>query len=236
MLKRRSQSGNILFLILLAIVLFVALNYAVMSQREGSKNASGESAAAKAAAIIQHATLVQNTINRLMLVNGCKDSEISFEQSSETGYINPNMTTARCKVFDPAGGGVSWINVDSGWVTDPAAKWAYSGYFQVVGFGTSDASATSSELTAYIPYLNRDVCIAINKSLGLTSDPVNYWDQIAGYTAAPSNYFKGTYYYHSVNGPAGNNGFPAGQPYGCVNRTDLGIGNSFAYYHVLLAR
>ena len=66
------QRGNILFLILLAVVLFAALSYAVTSQRDGGKNASGESAKSHASALLQYAALVENTVHRMVMVGGIK--------------------------------------------------------------------------------------------------------------------------------------------------------------------
>ena len=62
------QSGNILFLILLAIILFVALSYAVNSgMRGGGKDAGNEKNSLSYSGILQSASLMENSLNRMML-------------------------------------------------------------------------------------------------------------------------------------------------------------------------
>jgi len=65
------QNGNILFLILIAVALFAALSYAVTSSmRTSGDNGNKESADVQAAVILQYATLVETSIERLRVLNG----------------------------------------------------------------------------------------------------------------------------------------------------------------------
>ncbi len=114
-----AQRGNILFLILLAIVLFVALSYAVNSgMRGGGSNAGRESAQAGAAAISQYVTLLRNEVQRLMVVNGCAVENLDWRHdfwkraNGTYTYFNGAMGAARtpkagCAVFTAYGGPVA---------------------------------------------------------------------------------------------------------------------------------
>ena len=76
----RKSRGNILFLILLAVVLFAALSYAVTAAMRGggTKSAGSESAELAAAEILQWFTAVDNAVMRMNLVGGIAYEDISF--------------------------------------------------------------------------------------------------------------------------------------------------------------
>ena len=71
MIKKSSeyaQSGNVLFMILIAVALFAALSYAVTSSsRSGGNNASRESLQIEGAQIAQYVTGIQNSIMRMKI-------------------------------------------------------------------------------------------------------------------------------------------------------------------------
>ena len=104
------KRGNVLFLILLAIALFAVLSYAVtQSSRSSGRDAAAENAITDAAQITQYATLVEQTVTRLRLSNGCRDTQISFAADSDgdgnwydadDDYHNPNAPSDfSCHVF-----------------------------------------------------------------------------------------------------------------------------------------
>lgn len=111
----KSQSGNILFLILIAVALFAALSYVVVrSSRSGAGNTEAENDRLEASRVLNYVTAVQAAVVRLQL-SGCTDAQISFEDelldSGSIGigatYVNPNAPTDdHCHVFRAKGGGV----------------------------------------------------------------------------------------------------------------------------------
>lgn len=108
---RFPQRGNILFLILLAVVLFAALAYAVTSSlRGGGRDASSENDRAYAATLTQYASLIESTVNRMMLTGNVKVEQLDFQAvgySSEGANVNCTATgSTACKVFHPDGGGI----------------------------------------------------------------------------------------------------------------------------------
>lgn len=112
-----TQRGNILFLILLAVVLFAALSYAVtQSMRGGGKDASNENVQAGAAAISQYVALLRSEVQRLMLTNDCKPANLDWRNAQYVRYngttidslgIAPPSPKAGCAVFSAQGGPVT---------------------------------------------------------------------------------------------------------------------------------
>lgn len=104
----RNQRGNILFLILLAVILFAALSYAVTNAtRGGGKSASAEKAQLDAAVTEQCISMVENSAMRLKITKSCTDETISYELPGG-GNENPdNPSDTNCFVFHPNGAGAS---------------------------------------------------------------------------------------------------------------------------------
>ncbi len=122
------QRGNILFLILLAVVLFAALTYAVTSgMRGGGKDAGGESAQAKAATILQFLQQLDTAAMRMTLTGGQKIENLSFEHAQKSWNMpvspaaegNSNCSVDSCKVFKPDGGNVADQTFTTAAVTNP---------------------------------------------------------------------------------------------------------------------
>ena len=104
-----ATKGNVLFLILIAVALFAALSYAVtQSSKTGGSNIGKDKAKIIASEIIQYATSVEQAVSRITLMNGCTDTQISFENPIVSGFINPNAPAdKRCHILHLDGGGVA---------------------------------------------------------------------------------------------------------------------------------
>lgn len=103
--KSNTQSGNVLFLILIAVALFAALSYAVTQSTRGGGNADTEKAALDSAVSDNCVSNVQAAELKASLLNGCDSTELSYEL--EDG-ANPNALSPAdesCHVFRRAGGG-----------------------------------------------------------------------------------------------------------------------------------
>ena len=159
-----NAKGNVLFLILIAVVLFAALSYAVTQSSRGGGNADSETLALEAVQIIQYADSVKLAVQRILLTGGYDISQVDFE---DPGSNNTNCTVDKCRVFSSADFGVSyrapkveWLEPDNG-----DAWWGEyrAGHFPVDGVGTAGI-----ELIWFLPNIREDLCMKINENLGLT--------------------------------------------------------------------
>lgn len=221
------RRGNILFLILLAVVLFAALAYAVTSSmRGGGKDVSDEKMQAMSSSIMQYGNLLANAIGRMMLVNDCKDTQISFELPSGA---NPNPSApATCKVFDPEGGGMTYqtanqvLNVPNSYIFQYDL---YVGSSFLPHIGTTCNTGACSELLWLLELSNKmdreKFCAAYNKTA--TGSATILTGAVMG-----SPNFVGTY------GDYNSAGLTSGGPTACLRyHSDL---TRYFIYYVLLSR
>lgn len=99
--NRQSESGNVLFLILIAVALFAALSYAVTkSTRSGGGSTEKEKATLSSAAMTQYPTALRTAIIRMVL-NGVSvrsmyfDAPASFGGASTETPCSTRMAAAR---------------------------------------------------------------------------------------------------------------------------------------------
>ncbi len=114
-MNSRSQSGNVLFLILIAVALFAALSYAITNSTRNSSSTSGEGVALQVSSALQQFTGWASAIQKMNLINNCADDEVSVANPQLSNIYGlaagkRNPARAECKMFDPAGGGRPTIN------------------------------------------------------------------------------------------------------------------------------
>ncbi len=168
-----SQRGNILFLILLAVVLFAALSYAVTnSLRGGGKNASSEDASVMAAQFMGHMAQVENTVTR-MTMSGVKPEHLDFRDTFSGNGANSNCATPACRVFHVDGGGMRAMStpvkalctgVTYYLASNGEARSAFL-LISVKNIGTSLA-----DIVMIMRGVNDDICNEINVKAGVYSE------------------------------------------------------------------
>ena len=189
----RQEAGSILLWILVAVALFGALSYTMSKgNRAGVTNVSKEQAALAISEILDNATAVRRVVQELQ-INGCDETEISFEASNTSGYANSNSPSDEsCHVFSPNGGGLRYAAPDEKWLdTSQSAgtgygDWRFVGHTQVEGVGS-----TAPELRMNLNFLKESLCIAINDKLGV-ENPSDA-PPIDEATATGLGIFTGTY-------------------------------------------
>ncbi len=168
-----AQRGNILFLILLAIILFVALSYAITSsQREQVSGIPQEKAKALAGTIMNMLTNTEVGLQRFLVSKELRIEQIDLYNSANTSYgDNSNCTTASCNLFDPAGGGVT-IPI----LPIEAFGPTYTGCTQPNSLGIrplirivnfSDVGTTAGDIALTYCGIRPEICEEINIAMGL---------------------------------------------------------------------
>ncbi len=180
------ERGNILFLILLAIILFVALSYAVTGQREQVKT-GGEQVDALAAQIVQAGNLLENTIMREMVVNSVPEYGFDFSGTNSNSTANATCTSQNCRLITGSGGKVSLPAIPVWASNNYSASFANANVWviEVMDVGTS-----APDVVLFYRYLSDDLCAALNKGLGQTGINLSVSDGIGN--SAVNNTYSGT--------------------------------------------
>lgn len=240
----RRQRGNILFLILLAVVLFAALSYAVtQSLRGGGNDASNEKNSVQTSDLLNYFAQLDTAVQRMMLSDNVKDYELNFFYQTASNFVmggqdNSNCTASRCRVFDPAGGAVSGRKLNTftrG--TFPGGTPTVIYYVKVPGVG-SDAD----DIVLALHQPNSRICKDINNRFGLND--MIYTSNISGEGASTSPYNYGVPVgpigvsgHQITNVPA--NAYTTGTWCSCINSTAAACeADNYrpVIYHVLVAR
>jgi len=186
MSRYKTQSGNAIFLILVAVALFGALAYTFMKgARSTSGNMSPQQAKIAAQDILDYAQTVENGVNKLRS-KGCSEGDLNFNHSLPPGAQETNPSApadGSCDVFGPNGANISPPTPPSNWYVSEAmgTDWIGSNYYWYTGsesyqdIGTSCASASCGDLALNLWDITKDICDAINNQLGynFTTIPVD---------------------------------------------------------------
>jgi len=219
-MKRNHSSGNVLFLILIAVVLFAALSYAVTtSSRSGGSGADQEKKNLLTAQLAQDTSLIDRSIMRLRILHDCSDVEISLENEVNDGYDFGSRD--ECKIFHPDGGNLSWFKTPNG----IGGSYFYNFRNFIYGQGCSGAVGCT-DLIMFARGVSNNICLEVNEVFNNITDgtiPTNSGnlDQNDVYDGA-----------RSPNGQLSTGGTLSDKT-GCFYESDYD-GNIF--YHVLIAR
>lgn len=155
-----SQKGNVLWFILIAIALMAALTLTfTRSNKNSTGDASPEQNKIMALEILNYAKEVENAVKQLQ-ARGCSENEISFENPTGTN-VNPDTPVdGSCKVYDPAGAGLTWKTPPKG--SNDGSAYSFTANLNLVG----SINGGRSELYFYTKGLTDEACLAINKEAG----------------------------------------------------------------------
>lgn len=231
---RSDQSGNVLFLILIAVALFAALSYAVtQSSRSGGANTENERIALDIGRVRGHAVNLKMAMARMLTNGGISANNISFDFDGFTqDYSNPNCTNSKCEIFGSLGGGAIW---DKPPFTITGNDYIISGYSQIPGIGTDGPSdAGAAELILIVPNVTEGTCKSINRSLKIEGAIPTETAGCLVDTSGTDFYFKGNFAAGNVIEDTSNPSALRGKFEMCVRCP--GSPDSFHYYEVLIAR
>lgn len=243
--KKYNEDGSAIIWILIAVGLFAALGFAFSSSsRTSTSLLTSAEAESYANQIIAYGNEVKSAVKRLRL-RGCDNTEISFENNIVAGYTNANAPTNKsCHVFNIAGGGLQYKQPSNNWIdssfsgSDIYNEWIASGVPTVPKIGQKTCSSPSgscSDLTIFLPYTTKEVCIKINDALGVNNPSGEPWDEVDGICLHDTNRFSGSY----GTGGCGINGHATvnGKNSACIKTLmETPSTNGYVFYTVLIAR
>ncbi len=226
-----NSKGNALFLILIAVALFAALSYALTQSGRGGGSTDKETETLDAARLVQYAGAVERGIQRMRILNGTQDTDISFHDNGWgfTGYQHGSPQPDENRVFQTDGGGVTWQDFSDVGILK------YNGVNSVNGVGACDDNSSSAckDLMMVVILSSESMCQQINKSLFGNTAYVSE-DFTTGTTSPSNTIFNGTYGTSTADSTALIDASLNGVRTACVQ--DSGTATKFIFYHVLLAR
>lgn len=246
--QRRPERGNILFLILLAVVLFAALSNAVtQSIRGGGKDASTEGAQTTAAVIMQRMANTSAGIQRFLLTSGytLETIDLKFTGAPHGAGDASTCTVDACNLYDPAGGNVTVPLLPKGSQLSDQSTIAAScpiNYFNSDGtikpfamiIGVKDVGTSLPELVLYYCGVKKSVCDALNAAtLNDSTVSTLFWNFGGFGTFAGGTNPLPVTTANQIGGVSPNDNRLAGATTFCV---DAAGPTSYSLFHVLVAR
>ena len=211
---RKAEHGNALFLILIAVVLFAALSFAItQSNRSTGSSAGEETNTVSGSNVTQYASAIRTGLTR-MLVKGVVLEDARFATPDDT--TNYAITPTN-QVFHPQGGAVVSQTPDPN-VVNSGGKWVY--FFAPV----KDMGTSANDAVTVLTDMKKGICQQINRQVtGSTTIPALATDITVSALAALT-----------YTGTASSNIFDFGstpnRPYGCFSSDG---GTKYNYMHVL---
>lgn len=234
---RQSESGNVIFFILLAIALIGLVTAAIRSGGTEGANIDSETLLIKATEIKQYAQELERGVTYI-IQNGASEEDIRFahpDANAEYGDINTNT---QFQVFHRNGGGARFRTADNKVQVAPA-NWEFYGNTHAPYIGSNATPA--ADLIAVLPNVTAGFCRQINKLNGfdLATQPADTgagnncvkagdtmrFDDGTQYATAPNTMDASTF----LDSQTGNE---KQAPQACVKCDD----GTFNFYHVLYAR
>jgi hypothetical protein len=228
-MKRRNESGNALWFILIAVALMAALTATLTGSSDTTEQSGNiEQLRVQAGEVMRFVSGVEQTMRRMQM-RGYSESDFSFEHDDDlTTFLNPKCTDDGCHMFLSTGAGIGYKYPSTQWLSgkyssrDTYGQWEFTGANNVEGVETND-----SDLVMFLGFLKKPLCEELNIMLGHSfSEAIP--DDDDGISVTP---YVGSFPAEGViNGAAGKKS-------ACIR--SVAGGNSereYMFYHVLVAR
>ncbi|MCB1538035.1 MAG: hypothetical protein H6865_03500 [Rhodospirillales bacterium] len=220
--KQAGESGNVLIYVLIAVVLFAALSFALTRQLGGSNGMTGtlddNRARLKAEELINYATGVRSAAEQMRTMGNVLPDEFSFVKQGDSGYATPPN---RGKIYHPGGGGITPYVPDDDVFAEGSAKRGWSGQ---VGTNVEWTASAGSDVILTFVDVAPKICKAINARLYKD-------DAIPVSTLDPSKVF--------INGGGDDADFTTAGCAACKDKVSYcvqGADGSYDFYNVIVAR
>lgn len=234
MTTSRAQDGNILFMILGAIILLGLLTIALrQSGQPGGGGIDSEKTALAATQVKSYGAELEHAV-QLVLSNGISESDIRFAHPDANADYGDITIQPHRQIFDPKGGAAAYRAPPEG--INDGSGWEFYGGTHLPSVGSERA-----DLIAVLPNVTQAFCEKTNALNDLTGQPADTGGATAS-GASPGDclslgtqgrFDDGQQFYDPPNttNEASFSHKPA--PEGCVQCTTDGAHH---YYHVIMAR
>jgi hypothetical protein len=174
---RSKESGNVLFLILIAVALFAALSYAVtQSTRSGGGSTEREQSLLGSATLTQYPTTLRSSVTR-MILGGADVRNIMFNAPADFDAVSSGENVLL--VFHPDGGGAVFQDASADVMANAApGKWVFNAELEVPEVGRDGPGG--NDLIAFLVGVNQPVCERINEELGFVDESNGDCDDYEG--------------------------------------------------------
>ena len=218
----KTQSGNVLLYVMIAILLFEALSFAMM--RSGGSDAgiggrvSDDRAAIKAQELIGYATSARTTIEQMSTMSNVLPGEFDFVKPGAAGYDTGGNLA---KVFHPGGGGLSaFVDSPELYANGVSGR----GWVSQQGTNVQWTPTAASDIIFSFVDVDAKICAAINQKL--------FRDSTIPSMSESSNAVFVNGGGDDANFTSGACGDCVGKPAACVQDSD----GAYAFYTVVLGR
>lgn len=165
---RRSESGNVIFFILLGIVLIGLVTAALRHSGLDNATIDDEQLVVNASRVRQYASELERAVTFIMN-NGASEVDIRFAHpDAPSDYGNDFTVNAAFQVFSPEGGGADYRRRPSG-ISDAghdADPWEFYGSTHMPDVGDNTGGSERPELMAVLPHVSEGFCKKINEMNG----------------------------------------------------------------------
>ena len=226
-----NQSGNALFITLIAIALFSALTMVIAKLENAAEfDMDYEKMRAAVGQLTNFTTTLETSLQKVKTFHGCSENELDFYADSyNSSNYQHASTNTKCQLFHPAGGGMTYIEADDAILSNSSGD-----DYRITGQQVVDGIGTDAADLVFLATVTHDACLFINQKLGI--------DDVAG--APPTDDDTAhdiTYAFNGANTVNGDyaatftidHANVAGFNSGCVYDSDDDL---YVYYDVILAR
>jgi hypothetical protein len=163
------QSGNVLFIILIAVALFAALSYTVMQSTRGGGDVEDEKAGLIADRMLQYGASIKVSLDRIRIINGC-----SLPGAAGVFFGDPELFPGKCNIFDKINGGGAQYKLWPDGNTEIYGTYTFTAFPGKSShvFNTMDISGigtTVAETVFFIFNIKKSICKAINQAVGINT-------------------------------------------------------------------
>jgi len=221
----KSQNGNVLLIILIAIALIAALIAAIQGSSSNNAHIDREALILHASQVRQYANEMERGIHFIMQ-NGVSENDIRFSHPlAATAYGDLAADSDKSdQIFARAGGGVRYKNPPEG--VNNGDMWEFYGQTALPSVGSDNA-----ELVAVLPNVTEEFCSVINMSLNYEGQPEDTSNCIR--SANSKRFGDGEQFSSSPNEVEATSFSSLPVKQGCVRCTNDG---NYHYFYTLMAR